>query len=79
MRFSPPEPPSIDFTITTVIAVYDGYHGVGASLEITKIQRQNNKTLVYYKVERYVTGVISYPYHIVKTQKLENAFDFIEI
>ena len=78
-HYSNPEPPSIDFTDTTVIAVYGGIHGTGASLEITKIKLQNNITLVYYKIERYVTAVISYPCHIVKTQKLDSEFEFIEI
>jgi len=78
-RFCPPEPLSIDFTNTTVIAVYGGSTGKGASVEITKIILQDNKTIVYYKVELYVYSSPSSSYHMVKTRKLENKFYFIEI
>lgn len=78
--FSPrPEAPSIDFTITTVIAVYGGMQGSGSSIEVIKIITQNNKILVHYKIEHSVLTVISNPYHIIKTLKLTNEIFFIEI
>ncbi|HEC40317.1 hypothetical protein LCGC14_0744680 [marine sediment metagenome] len=71
-------PPSIDFTQFTVIAVFGGVHGSGSNLEITKLQFQGSKILVYYKIELYVTAVLSYPGDVVKTQKLEGEFEFIK-
>ncbi|MFX1377921.1 MAG: protease complex subunit PrcB family protein [Promethearchaeota archaeon] len=71
-----PETPYIDFTQNSVIAVFSGFKPTGGySINITKIRVKITSVYVYVEnisppPEVEVPAVITFPYHIIKTQKL---------
>lgn len=67
--------PVINFTISTVIAVYFGFHATGGYvIEITKIKEATSEFYVYVEETHPGSGIVTQattlPYHIIKTQKL---------
>jgi hypothetical protein len=83
-RFPIPELPTIDFSSSTIIAVFMGEFNTGGySIEIKEIREYQDRIVV--KVEKTypppgspVTQAFTQPYHIVKTKKILKSVIFEE-
>ena len=76
-------PPEVDFSNSTVIAVFMGEKPTGGhDIEITNITDEGDKVVVNVKrispdENCVVTQVLTQPYHIVKTSKITKNVEFI--
>ena len=76
------EVPEIDFSKSTVIAVFMGEFNTGGyAVEITEIIEKENKIIIkviktFPEPGQPVTQALSQPYHIVKTEKINKKVIF---
>lgn len=79
-----PQPalPEVDFSKETIIAVFLGVKSTsGYEIKITEIKEEQGKVFVYVKESEpkpraMVATVLTYPYHIVKTEKITKDVEF---
>ncbi len=78
------QPPRVDFTTRTVIAVFLGSrNSAGFDVEITGVDRQGNGLTVRYRETRpdpsqMVAQIITAPFHIISVPRFDGPVTFVK-
>lgn len=85
ITFPVPDLPEVDFSQSTIIAVFLGQRNTGGyGIEVVEILAQDGGALVrFHKTSppagSFVTQALTQPYHIVKVSKVEGEVSFEEV
>jgi hypothetical protein len=76
------EPPPVDFTTRTVLAVFLGSRTTaGYAVEIARVERVEHDSIVHFRESRpgrdqMLAQVVTTPFHIVSVSRLEGSITF---